>query len=580
MQTTKDLRFSYGDACGTQMAPCLFGVSYLWHSIIYNNKIYHFTLMYHVKNVFLQIVLSFINMKRHVNKQIGKNITQWVCFLVTLLTAHTVCGNGDPVAVRSAITLSPTPVAVHVPEVQLVDEVVSFVPRERYMEVTVRYLLHNKSARSFDKLPYGFPIDYFGSGEAQWVSLDEYSESDQEVGWRDSYIRNVCFTMNGKQLSWQCSRDTIITPSQPYLADLDVEPDSADGYSKKLIDSLYALYGDEIYFYTKCVSRRWFYTYLNIPANSFVTLEVRYTVECALSEGAYNRVNNLIHYEPNYYWHLRFQYDFTPAAYWGDGHADHFAASLDASAIKLIDDQRWLRAQETRAVGIGGLPMNKKGTQWEYETTRFNLATAQPFTLDYKLTNPPHQPLDRLLNHRISPSEYTIEVSGADKKYPIGNLSDLNPGTTTVLRPDPNDSLYITLRFKKPTVLEGMLLLNGYTKNAETHRNNSRIDSLIVLGKVFYVYEIDGIRDSTPLGEYVAYGRGYSSRDLKPDKCSSETPPRFDWQTLADNAVIVKMSESPWGDSYYTEIRILITATRKGLKYDDLCLSEILLIGK
>jgi hypothetical protein len=82
------------------------------------------------------------------------------------------------------------------------------------------------------------------------------------------------------------------------------------------------------------------------------------------------------------------------------------------------------------------------------------------------------------------------------------------------------------------------------------------------------------------LGEYIAYGRGYSSRDLKPDKCASETPPHFDWQTLADNAVIVKMSESPWGDSYYTEIRILITATRKGLKYDDLCLSEIILIGK
>lgn len=535
-------------------------------------------------------------MKQNINKpsqtlQLGHIIVCFMCFSLATLMAFTAHANGDPVAAHSAITLSPTPMAVHVPEVQLIDEVVSFVPHDCFMEVTVRYLLHNRSNRSFDKLPYGFPIDYWGSGEARWEPLDYISESEQEVGWRDSYIRNVCFTMNGRQLSWQCSRDSIIVPPQPYLAwDLDVEPDSVDGYSRKLIDSLYTLYGDEIYLYTKCVSRRWFYTYLNIPAKSFVTLEVHYMVECALSEGAYLRSSNQINYRPNYYWDRRFQYDFTPAAYWGDGYANHFAASLDASDIKIIDDQHWLRVQGIKANGISGLPMKKTGTQWYYETQHFNLANAKPFTLDYVLTQTPHQPLDRMLNHRINPSKYTIEVSGTDKKYPASNLSDLNPGTATVLRPNKNDSLYITIRFKKPTALEGLVLLNGYTKNSETYHNNSRIDSLLIFGPQYYVNDIDGKKDTARYNNDpydILWGKKewivkYTKYRILPDKYPNDAPKRFDWQSLVDNAMILGLSgeSGPWGVTCYTEIHILITATTKGLKYDDLCVSELLLIGK
>ena len=135
-----------------------------------------------------------------------KHTLPTLCIL--LLAAMTARANGDPVAVHSALTLSPTPVAVHVPEVQLVDEVVSFVPRDRYMEVTVRYLLHNRSSRNFDKLPYGFPIDYIGTGKARWEDRDYVSESQQEKGWSDSYIRNVNYT------SYSRGRDTRSTSAR------------------------------------------------------------------------------------------------------------------------------------------------------------------------------------------------------------------------------------------------------------------------------------------------------------------------------------------------------------------------------
>ena len=505
-----------------------------------------------------------------------------------LALAGGVCANGDPVAVHSAITLSPTPVAVHVPEVQLIDEVVYFIPRGRYMDVTVRYLLHNRSSRSFDSLPYGFPIDYWGSGPAEWVSLDDYSESEMEIGWRDSYIRNVTFMLGDRQLAWQRSRDTVITPSKKTFAgDALIDIDTVGRNIKHIEDSLFALYGEEIYSYTTAVSRRWYYTYLSIPADSFVTLEVCYQVESSLSEGAYHRKYNVLEHLDDYYWNLRFSYDFTPAAYWGDGHADHFSAVVDVSKVNLITDGYWLRGHGDTADGIKGLPMKQQSNIWYYETNRFDLAAAKPLTIDYKLKHAPHQRLDRLLNNRVPPSEYTIEVGGVDKKYPVSNLTDLNLSTATVLRPDKNDSLYITIRFKKPTSLEGMFLLNGYTKNTDTWRNNSRIDSMMVTGDFFTVFSNNGETDTTHFDNESVFSRTVRGSGRQywvalPDKFPTIEPKTFDWQSLVDSATLVNLSHysGPWSNHYYTELRIYISAITRGLKYNDLCLSELILIGR
>ena len=71
--------------------------------------------------------------------------------------------NGDPVAIKSALTLSRTPVAVHVSEVQVVNEQCRFLLGSGYVDVEVRYTLHNRSKKAFKSLPYGFPIDWYGT---------------------------------------------------------------------------------------------------------------------------------------------------------------------------------------------------------------------------------------------------------------------------------------------------------------------------------------------------------------------------------------------------------------------------------
>ena len=505
---------------------------------------------------------------------------RFLTLALLLASATAVRANGDPVAVRSALTLSPTPVAVHVPEVQLIDEHATFVPRGLYTEVTVRYLLHNRSSRSFDSLPYGFPIDYYGEGKAQWIGLDGMSESEREVGWRDGYIRNVTFMLGDRQLRWQHSRDTVISPASKHIVpEILIDIDTAGRNFKYIEDSLNLMYGEDMYIYTAAVSRRWYYTYLDIPAHSFAVLEVRYTVETPLSEGAYYRRENYYQYVGDYYWDLRFMYDFTPAAYWGDGHADHFAAVLDASNINIITDKYFLRGVNRSPVGIGGLPMKKEGNTWRYETNHFDLATAQPFVLDYRLKQPVHQPMDRLFNHRIDPSEYTVTVSGTDPKYPVSNLTDLDYTTATVLRPDRHDSLYITIRFNKPTNLEGIMILNGYTKNADTWHNNAHIDSAWISAVYNEIHHYSG--DTTLNVKDMVFGSTNWRTNNRPSAyhVAANEPTGYSWQHLLDNATVFSINY-PWSDRYFTELHLCITDIKKGLKYDDLCISELILIGR
>ena len=115
---------------------------------------------------------------------------KFLILMLLLVVGASLCANGDPVAERSALTLARTPVAVHVPEVQLLDERCRFTLHATRTDVEVRYLLHNRSQQDFRSLPYGFPVDWFGEGRVHWESRDIWSESLIERGWRDSYVQD------------------------------------------------------------------------------------------------------------------------------------------------------------------------------------------------------------------------------------------------------------------------------------------------------------------------------------------------------------------------------------------------------
>lgn len=474
--------------------------------------------------------------------------------IVQLLIAVAVLANGDPVAVYSALTLSRTPVAVHVPEVQLVGENITFKPYGLYTEVNVRYSLINNSDKDFKNIPYGFPIDYEGAG-ASWIGwMDQITESEKEYGWRDSYVRDVNFLLNGQKLKWQCSKDTVIKPSKRELDEFSLDVYYSYEESMKYLEdtttwaALYAKHGDSIFWYSESIMRRWYYTNLSIAPHAKVELQVTYRVEHNLEMPLFstNSMIDKMYRENNY---CRFEYDFSPAAYWGNGHVDNFKMSLDATKVNVLylDEENF----------ISEYRMNRSGDIYSYDATNFNLAEAEPFVVDFSMkTDQMPRPLDRIAEKTIPSSEYTITVSGVDSKYPVYNMFDGNLSTTAVLRPGKNDTVTITVRFKDSLLLGGFLLYNGYCKSPEVWRNNSRI-------KTFVPYVC------AP-GDDILF-------ELYPVEETLVDPPKsFDKQTLTDEALLCAWR----GPMYVSEFKIVVTEITPGVKYNDLCVSELIFLRK
>ncbi len=122
----------------------------------------------------------------------------------------------------------------------------------------------------------------------------------------------------------------------------------------------------------------------------------------------------------------------------------------------------------------------------------------------------------------------------------------------------------------------------------ENYRNYARIDSLIITGQCFYVTTStnnEGVRKTANNSVKMLFGRElFDARNKsllpRPNKYAGHNPAGFDWQSLFDSAMILKLSDATFSDNCYTEIRIVITATSSGFKYKDLCLSEIVFVGR
>lgn len=494
-----------------------------------------------------------------------------------LVAVCSIKANGDPVATRSAMTLSCTPVAVHIPEVKLLDERCLFVLRDGFTEVEVRYLLCNNSKKNFRALPYGFPIDWYGEGKARWKSENYITESEVERGWRDSYVRNVSFVLNGKNLAWRQSADTVLKPSEPYLEysyfvemegfydndDTLLKPDVDEwNYSAERTRQLVEKYGDSILLYTDALCRRWYYTELDIPAGETVELVVRYSVENTTSGGLYEK-GRVFHVGAWQYNH--FAYDFSPAAYWGDGKAQRFRVVVDDGIVN--PEPQYGRYE------IVGLEMKRQSDGLVCEARDFDFATAKPLRISY-VAYGESEILPELLSRRISSDKYSVYLSGGVAKYPVSNLGDMDLATTAVLKADAEGKTKIRIVLKEPMTVTGVLLYNGYTKDANTYRNNSLIDSL--------EYDVvwDGEGPDYWSKAYYKYNGDILLRGCKPKE--------YTWQGLTDAAIRFPLAEIemeydfPWKyvqeRPKVKEIIIDVLKVKPGAKYNDLCISEIILL--
>lgn len=516
----------------------------------------------------------------------SNNTKRLVIFAIAFLTLATAWGNGGPVRPISSLSHSRCPVGQHIPEVQLVNEKLDITPLGRYSLIEVRYTLLNQSDKNFSNIHYGFPVDYYGSGACRSVEYRDFwwDKAPNVEGWSDAYVRKVSFALNGTQLPYQCSADSLIRPRRSF-DEIQVTPTMKDslmddfaedyiwetGFDTNAILRYLAMPEHNIFSYESEIYRRWYYTTFSIGPRQEVELLVRYQI---INDGDIEEEVAHTIFEPlEVYYGL--YYDFSPAAYWGNGKADHL--EINCHTHLCVEGNSGVYDKNYKFIKTAFV-----GDDWQYTADNFDLASAQPMDIRFQYWR---RNWHNYRKRRLSPDNYVLSLSCEDAKYPGSNLSDTNVATAAVIHPDGKGRTYICIKLREPQELSGLIIVGGYAKSRDTWIDNGRIVSLKMV-----VYNENG----TPLKEAFPWATDHSPYNLL--KTSTEYPLNLTTLTRERNAIEIPLSDEiechlpegrftlnyggQYGQHKISEIRLQIMEQCPGVKSKLLCVSEVIVLGK
>lgn len=440
-----------------------------------------------------------------------------------------VFANGG-VTVYSWTKGSANPVFRTIKEVSIISEKLNIkIDKDRSI-VHVQYLLRNNSDKDFFKADYAFPVDYFELEE----QIYDGTGRTKVTRWDESYIENVSFKQNSKELEW-LSSDTVVTLGQYYA-----------GYYE----------GNNLY-------RRWFYTQIDLPKHAVTVLEVEYSIKnFASTEG----FSPLYLWETDDYVGYRFSYDFSPAKHWHDGLVGYFSMKIDASSL---DTEKDFLDSETLQYPFESLGNNI----YTYEASNFDLNTAKPINLRYSKW--PYNFAEILQRRYIPIDEYTLTTSSNISEHPVSNLNDLNLETAWVAKGGEGAWIDIVFSDTLKVVYEeqtdswnvsAIILVNGYHKDEKTYEENSTVKRLaLLINRDEENKEDESINESSTI--YIDLERKPYQKIYLKDIFEYE---KVDIHDFFDDPIDWRIG--------IKKIRLKILEVDKGSKYDDLCISEIIIL--
>ncbi|NDV57524.1 hypothetical protein [Bacteroides sp. 519] len=470
-----------------------------------------------------------------------KCLLAWGTFFFLSGFAHSLYANGDPTTRLSAVSRSANPVPRTITDIHVIKEELRITPGI-YTSVSVRYYLWNASDKDYKDIDYSFPVDYQGTGEVNSPLYSElYSESRYELGWHDDYIKEVNFQANGISLPFEISPETIIRkPAKPLVQDVQ-EIEEFGAWTEEEEAKVYA---------SHCVGRKWYYTQFSIHAGETMILDVCYSVRNQAVIATYESIRRD-------WWWSAFNYDLSPAQHWGTGVVQELDVEIDISGVKLLHDDQDYHYQELYPNGPSPEKLTREGDKLVLRARNFDFSKAHP--LYFKFQNPSFPQLDDWLPCRIANHRYTVTVSAENPSYPASNLTDMDLQTTWATTWNPTELPCVTIKFKEPVKLGAVLLLGGYHKNEKTFRENCRPDGIEALATVQIPESIDN-KDYYYL--------------VNIPQVSEYTVTTFD--NLPEQALCLQ--RNIFNNSPVKEITITISQIIRGSKYDDLCISEIILL--
>lgn len=477
-----------------------------------------------------------------------------VSLLVLLALPMLSRANGDPVISYSAEIRSANPVPLKVADVQVVREDLTIKVLVPYTHVKVSYRLRNGSAKLI-QVDYGFPVDFSGKiDDAPGFEGNEWSESIDEVGIAGRAVRNVHFRLDGAELKW--------TNSDEVLRE-ELEYEDEDTGEKTVLE--------------KC--RLWTYTKLSLPAGQTVTLDVEYDILCNWSTGYYMmKASPLSRYFPS---SGDFNYDFSPAQHWGNGKADEAVITLDASGLPA----NYFGDSSPSFYSNEATPFTRNGKVWTCRQKNFDFAKAENIAFSFWHYDNEHAREtawgDPLNFCAVPASAFQLKTSNAQNNYPAANMTDGNPATAWVATGNGVGAV-IDIDFPKACRVSDLALLNGYHKSASLWSANSQIKKVRV-----EITRADGFKeepmevDLTDWDEFTYTLFDGSSRFGEYTFISLTNIDRYYFGRLIPDPEIEYAyirEKRPEGSDNIKHIRMTVLEVVPGTKYQDLCVSDILLL--
>ena len=409
------------------------------------------------------------------------------CFimgLMLLIPTQKARANGDPVIGFSSINRVGNPTPRPIKDVQILKERLLIQPRGAYTYVEVEYTLHNHSDKNYERIDYGFPIDYQGeTGGTSFV--DDYIREDlHEIGWQKEWIKDVRFSLDGKPLEWHAAHEVVTPEHQEYVIE----------YEDVAI--------------IKSASRLWHYTRFGIRKRDTVSLKVSYQVY----QKQYISLNRLKtsplsrHFTSG----AEFYYDFSPAQHWGDGSANQLEITVDCSVIQNTN-VNWKRIYRQEEQQKFPYPFKLKGDKWVCQMDRFDFKDAE-LLFGFSCGSRWNAPLSVFRPYEMDRSLYRIETSSAQASSPNHHLSDQDTETSWTPQ-NKGIGETITITFRKPQVLSDIMLYNGNHRSVSDWMETPYIKSMLM-----EVTWADGFQETKDLNFWVysehiynIAGEGYGS---------------------------------------------------------------------
>ena len=470
-----------------------------------------------------------------------KNMTSnyWVMVILLIFIPYqTIKANGDPVIRFSSVNRVGNPTPRKITDIQILKERLLIQPRGTYTYVEVEYTLHNHSNKNYKRIDYGFPIDYTGEAEGSDFINDCIHESLYEIGWKKEWIKDVHFLLDGKPLKWHAAHEAVTPKHMEYVEECE---------DTVLVET---------------TSRLWHYTQFDIKKQDTVSLKVSYQVYQAQYVSL-----NILRTSPLSR-HLTggatFQYDFSPAQYWGDGTAHQLEVIVDCSVMEDTDIN-W--NQEYRFEGEKfPYPFKLRGNKWVCQMERFKFENAE-LRFGFSWGKRWNAPLSVLHSYEVDPSLYQMETSSSGDNHPMLHLNDKDIETTWT--PQNNDTLKtIVITFPEPQVLSDLMLYNGNHNSVSDWMNTPRIRKLQM-----EIIWADGFREVKDLNlwgwddgfRYYGDYEGYSY------------PCIIQLYDLVDklHGRWIKDNYYPITENRISQIKLKILETYPADSTEDVCISEI-----